>query len=211
MKIHKLGHCCLVIEIKGKRIMTDPGAWSTLQTGMLDIDLVVITHEHQDHLHIESLKKVLENNPQAKIVTNTAVGAILTAENIPFTLVEEGVSFDFEGVLLRGHGDKHAPIIDMIEPVQNTGFTFDEELYYPGDAFSVPDKTIRVLALPVCGPWMHMSEAIDFVKKIKPQICFPVHDGMLKIIGPFHRVPAMALEKEGIQFVPMFEGEEHEF
>ena len=29
MKIKKLGHCCLVIEINGRKIMTDPGSWTT--------------------------------------------------------------------------------------------------------------------------------------------------------------------------------------
>src|SRR4051812_27786091 len=57
MKIKKLGHCCLVIETKGIRIMTDPGNYSTLQADEKNIDIILITHEHTDHLHIESLKK----------------------------------------------------------------------------------------------------------------------------------------------------------
>ena len=29
MKIKKIGHCCLIIETKGIRIMTDPGTFTT--------------------------------------------------------------------------------------------------------------------------------------------------------------------------------------
>ncbi len=29
MKIKKIGHCCLIIETKGVRIMTDPGTFTT--------------------------------------------------------------------------------------------------------------------------------------------------------------------------------------
>jgi len=28
MKITKLGHCCLLIETKGKRVLTDPGSYT---------------------------------------------------------------------------------------------------------------------------------------------------------------------------------------
>lgn len=28
MKIKKLGHCCLVVEIEGKKIMIDPGSYT---------------------------------------------------------------------------------------------------------------------------------------------------------------------------------------
>ena len=28
MKVKKLGHCCLIIEENGKKIMTDPGSWT---------------------------------------------------------------------------------------------------------------------------------------------------------------------------------------
>ncbi len=211
MHVHKLGHCCLVVEINEKRIMTDPGAWSTLQNEAQHIDLILITHEHQDHLHIESLKAVIKNNPSAQIITNTTVSDILKKENISCTVVDHNESFNFSGTMIRGYGEKHAPIIDIIPQVQNTGYTIGETFYYPGDAFFVPPIKIDVLAVPVCGPWMHISDAVEFVKQIQPKACFPVHDGMLKIIGPFHRVPAMAFEKLGIQFVPMLEGDSHKF
>jgi L-ascorbate metabolism protein UlaG (beta-lactamase superfamily) len=33
MKIKKIGHCCLVIETNGKRIMTDPGSFTIEEQG----------------------------------------------------------------------------------------------------------------------------------------------------------------------------------
>src|SRR3989338_5542153 len=86
MKIKKLGHCCFIAEPKtGVRIMTDPGAFSALQLQEKNINAIIITHEHQDHLHIDSLKKVLENNPNAIVITNTAVGKLLDEAGIKYT------------------------------------------------------------------------------------------------------------------------------
>ena len=200
MKITKLGHCCLVVEENGARIMTDPGAWSTLQHEERGIDYIFITHEHQDHFHIESLKTVLKNNPKAKAVTNRSVGKLLDAEKISYELLEHGGVAEFGSVQVEGHGDKHAVIYEKFGQVQNTGYFFANRFFYPGDAFFNPNKPVEILALPVCGPWMNISEAIDYAKLLKPKVVFPVHDGMLKILGPFHGVPQKILSEAGIDF-----------
>jgi len=191
--------------------MTDPGAWSTRQNEERSIDYVFITHEHQDHFHAESLKKVLANNPQAKVVTNTAVGKLLGAENIPYQILEHGEAGEFSGVHVEGYGEKHAVIYQEFGQVQNTGYFFSNRFFYPGDAFYDPKKPVEILALPVCGPWMKISEAIEYAKALKPKVAFPVHDGMLKILGPFHGVPQAMLGESGITFVPMREGDSRNF
>src|SRR3989344_5665348 len=99
MKIEKLGHCCFIAEPKeGVRIMTDPGAYSTMQNEEKNISAILFTNEHQDHLHIESLKKVLGNNPKAIIITNTAVGKLLDEAGIKYTKIEEGREYNLGGV-----------------------------------------------------------------------------------------------------------------
>ena len=89
MTITKLGHCCLIIEENGLRILTDPGTYSTSQNEAKNIDLILITHEHPDHYHVDSVKTILANNPQVKIITNTAVAKLLQKENIESAIVEE--------------------------------------------------------------------------------------------------------------------------
>lgn len=210
MKITKFGHCCLLIEEKGVRVLTDPGSYSTAQDNVKNIDLILISHEHQDHFHIDSLKRVLENNPNAKITTNKSVGALLDKENIAYEVVEDGQQFSFQDVLIEAFGEAHAIIYASIFAVTNTGYFIANKLFYPGDAFTNPGKPVEILALPVAGPWMKLSEAIDYAKEVKPKKCFPVHEGILKMPGASHKVPAMVLESEGIEFVVLELEKEYE-
>lgn len=213
MKIKKIGHCCLIIEHKDKKIMTDPGAFSKGQENETGIDLILITHEHSDHLHIESLQQIIQKNPEAEIWTNTSVGKILKEKSIPYKIVDDGKTELFKEIKIEGIGKTHATIHESLEGVENTGYFIDEKLFYPGDQFTDPKKETEILALPVAGPWTTIGMAIDYGLKIKPKKAFPVHDGMIKkeMIGVFHRLPKMFLEKIGTEFIPLQDGDEHEF
>jgi hypothetical protein len=96
--------------------------------------------------------------------------------------------------------------------VSNSAVFIDNALYYPGDSFFFPDIKVKVLALPVEAPWMKISEAVEFAKKVKPEFAFPVHDGRLnpERAGSSYKVPEVMLEKEGIKFVTLKNGEEFE-
>jgi L-ascorbate metabolism protein UlaG (beta-lactamase superfamily) len=212
MKIKKLGHCCMVVEINGKRIITDPsnfnyGGDSVSERGL---SLILITHEHSDHLHIDTLKEILKENPQAKVISNSSVGKLLSDVGIEYIKVEDGESYDFEGISIKGFGDKHAQIYEDYGQVQNTGYMIDS-LCYPGDSFNSPNAQVDILALPVLGPWMKMKDAIDYAKEIKPRICFPVHDGPLKSFATFiYSIPDHFLSKVGITFKNLELGKEEE-
>lgn len=211
MKIKKLGHCCLVIEEHGKRIMTDPGSYTISEQEVeRNIDLVVITHEHADHLHVESLKNILAHNPSAVIVTNTAVGKILDEAGIVYSKLEEGQSGEFVGILLEGYGDKHAEIYQDFGIVQNTGYFFNNKFFYPGDSFTNPGKPVDILALPVLAPWLKIKDSIEYAISIKPRICFPVHDWNIKSGAFLAAIPSKFLEKENIQYNILEIGKEEE-
>lgn len=209
MKITKLGHCCLLIEEKNVRILTDPGNYSNAQDNVKEIDLILITHEHKDHLHIDSLETVLKNNPKARIITNTSVGKILTEKKITFEIVTHGMKTQILGITIEGIGEKHAEIYKTVLSVENTGYFISQKLFYPGDAFTNPQREIDVLALPVAGPWMKISESLDYALTVKPKIAFPVHDGMLQKdkLGPAHVLPERELTKAGIKFITLLDGQ----
>ncbi len=228
MKIKKLGHCCLLIQTKGVVILTDPGSYTIDEHSKLTgIDFVLFTHEHEDHFHLDSLKALLVSNPAAKVYANSSVGGLLTEAQIPHTVVKFGDTLLLAkeggegkvgdeastGVQIKGIGERHAIMHSSIPPSANLGFYIDEKLWYPGDSFTDPrvymDGQIEVLALPVAGPWMKISEAIDYALMIKPKACFPVHDGLR--LASQHALPEKILTPEGIVFKAMVEGDEEEF
>ncbi|MGB3073400.1 MAG: MBL fold metallo-hydrolase [Candidatus Moraniibacteriota bacterium] len=213
MNITKFGHCCLLIETKGVRLLTDPGRYNdTPLVG--DVDAILISHEHRDHLHIESLRVILGKNPAAQVISHTSVGKMLDEAGIPYTSIADGGTIDIKGVSVESCGSEHACIHQDLPKVQNTGFFIDHALFYPGDSFHDPKKDITVLALPVAGPWMRLEEAIEYAKQLKPKVVFPVHDGMLRQgieLEPTRRIPTLLLEPLGIAYVDMIEGSSRDF
>lgn len=220
MTITKIGHCCLLIQTKGLTILTDPGSFSTGQNDIKDVNYILITHEHADHLHVDSLKKVLINNPGAKIITNIAVGKLLEKEGITYEILDGkndtklGAALSgVEQVHLEACDGKHEEIFEEIGQVQNTGYFIDDRLFYPGDSFSNPGKPVEILALPVAGPWCRVEASIRYAISLSPKYAFPVHDGQLMNdrIGGYHGIPQKVLNEKGIQFASLKKGETREF
>jgi L-ascorbate metabolism protein UlaG (beta-lactamase superfamily) len=213
MKITKFGQCCLLIEVVGKRILTDPGRFSVAQNELTELDIILITHEHADHLHSESLMAILKNNPNVAIVTNTSVGAILTELGVTYEVLE-GVDTTVKlGILLEAFDGKHAEIFEAVGQVQNTGYFIAEKLFYPGDAYTEPNKPVPILALPVAGPWCKAADAIAYAIRVNPAKAFPVHDAVLNEAGLTltHGIFKAQLATKGIVFVSMTAGDSEEF
>ncbi len=238
MKIKKISHCCLVVEIGGKRILTDPGSFSTEQNVLTGIDAVVITHEHGDHFHAESVQAIMKNNPVAMVIANSAVGKLLDGLGIAHTVVDGGgkamigaaavgESTD-DALTVEGFDWKHEEIFEEMGMVQNTGYLIGvpggvatasdagKNFFIPGDAYCEPGVAVKidVLALPVAGPWCRLPDALRYAIKVKPRAAFQIHDAMLKAnAGSFaHQIMTNVLkEKAGITFTGMADGGEAKF
>ncbi len=214
MKIKKIGHCCLVIDIHGLRILTDPGEFTAkLHSDLANIDIILITHEHGDHIHVDSLEEIVVNNPGAVVVTNTATAKLLDEKGMAYKVLEGRDSEVFNDVKFEAYDAKHEEIFEDFGQVQNTGYFIAEKLFYPGDAYCNPEKEVDILALPVAGPWCNIKDAVTYALQVSPRVAFPVHDGMLQEdkIGGSHKVPENILGANKIKFVPMKAGEEHDF
>lgn len=214
MKIKKIGHCCLVIDVDGVRVVTDPGMFTQeSHKDITNIDMILITHEHGDHIHTESLKEMIANNPDAKVITNSSVGKLLEESSIEYETLEGNATTEIKGLTLEAFDAKHEEIFEEFGIVQNTGFFIGEKLFYPGDAYCNPGKHVDVLALPVAGPWCRIGDVIRYAIEVKPNKTFPVHDGMLTEVGlnGQHGHVNRELTSRDIEFISMKAGDEQEF
>jgi L-ascorbate metabolism protein UlaG (beta-lactamase superfamily) len=213
VNITKFGQCCLLIETKGRRILTDPGRFTVAQNELQNIDLILITHEHADHLHSESLQIILKNNPSAQVVTNSGVAAVLSELGISPTILEGTAHEVISDISLEAHDGEHAEIFETYGQVQNTGYFIDDTLFYPGDAYTEPGKRVDILALPVAGPWCKSADAIAYALRVMPAKAFPVHDWLLNEdgIALTHGLFESQLQSRGIEFIRLCNNETREF
>lgn len=180
-KLSKFKHACFVVDKNGRSLIVDPGSWSDDFVCPAGVDAIIITHEHADHCDKINLSDIIASNPDAIIYTHADIAKQL--DDLPTYAVEVGSKVEAGEFLLEFFGDQHAVIHPDIPLVANLGVMIDDKIYYPGDSFVGPGRSVEWLALPVSAPWMKISEAIDFAHSIDATHVFPTHDAILSDIG----------------------------
>ena len=182
MKVTKLEHSCLIVESAGRSVVVDPGSLTTAVVGISNAVAIVITHEHADHWTAEQLTRILDLSPDARIFGPAGVAA--AASGFEITVVTDGDVHEVGPFRLRFFGSRHAVIHPSIPVVDNVGVLINDELYYAGDSFTIPEGvTVGTLAVPASAPWMKIAEAMDYVLAVKPRRSFPVHEMLLSVAG----------------------------
>ena len=182
MRLTKLEHACLVLEDSGKTLIVDPGSFTTPLVGTKNVVAIVITHEHADHWTDDQLKRILEQNPDARLFGPEGVAT--AASDFDITTVSSGDQIVVGPFTLRFFGEKHAVIHSSIPVVDNVGVLINDVLYYAGDSFTIPEGvTVDTLAVPAGAPWLKISEVMDYVMAVKPRRSFPTHEMLLSVAG----------------------------
>ncbi len=186
MRLTKFEHAALLLEDSGKKLFIDPGSFTSPLTDTAGTAAVVITHEHADHWTPEQLGRVLELNPGVPIFAPEGVARAVAAADpaIAVTVVHAGDTVEAGPFTLRFFGGRHAVIHESIPVVDNLGVLVNDELYYAGDSFAIPEGvTVDVLAVPAGAPWMKIAETMDYVLAVKPRRSLPVHEMVLSRAG----------------------------
>src|SRR5690606_17048489 len=180
MRIVHYGHSCVLVETETARVLIDPGAFSSGFEQLRDLDAVMITHQHFDHIDAEKLPGLLEANPSARLITDAGTQELGSKLGLDSETAYPGQSLQFGETSVHVVGGEHAVIHPDIPTVSNVGYVFDGgAFYHPGDSFRVPQNRIDVLGLPTAAPWLKASEAVDFLRAVKPRIAVPIHEAVL--------------------------------
>jgi L-ascorbate metabolism protein UlaG (beta-lactamase superfamily) len=178
MKITHFGHACLLVETQTARLLFDPGTLSHGFEGVRDLTAVLITHNHADHLDVDRLRVLLTENPGAVLLADADSVPLLDGLN-PQT-VASGDHIELPGATIDVLGDTHAPVYRDIPGISNAAYLVDGgAFFHPGDSFVVPEQTVDILALPTSGPWLKVSDAVEYVTAVAPRIAVPMHEAAL--------------------------------
>lgn len=183
MRVTKFEHAALVVEEAGRRLVIDPGSFTRPLDDVTDVDAIVVTHEHPDHWTPAQLTGLLNANPDAALFGPSGFVEAAAAQGVTATSVSSGDTVEVGPFTLRFAGTTHAEIHSSIPLIDNTGVLVNDTLFYPGDAFTVPDFPVAVLAAPVGAPWLKIGEAMDYVSAVAPGKSFPVHEQTLSAAG----------------------------
>lgn len=208
MRVTKHEHATLRIDDHGETLVIDPGSFTRPLEDLSDLVAVVITHEHADHWTPEQLTRILSAAPDTVVYAPAAVARL--AEGIAVHEVAPGDTITVGHFSLRFFGGQHEVIHSSIPVIENVGVLVNDELYYPGDSYAVPEGVdVELLAAPLGAPWLRIGDAIDFVLAAKPRRAFGTHDMTLSVIGrDMHRQRLRwATEQHGGEFIELDPGD----
>ncbi|WP_418275040.1 MBL fold metallo-hydrolase [Isoptericola jiangsuensis] len=181
------GQAGVRLERDGARLAIDPGALTDPQ--VLDgAAAVLITHEHPDHVVPERLAATLEARADLRAWAPEPVVEALRSAGAPadrLHAVSSGQEFSAGGFAVRALGGSHAVIHPALPVPANLAYLVEGVVLHPGDSYTpAPDGVdVDVLALPVGGPWVKVSEAVDYAVAVAPRVVVPIHDAVLSDAG----------------------------
>jgi L-ascorbate metabolism protein UlaG (beta-lactamase superfamily) len=184
LEITFIGHGTLMFTFGGKIIHVDPFSRLTDYSKLPQADMILLTHEHRDHLDLKALDNLRADKTKIILTKNCAQqvkggiimqnGDMKTVDGLKIEAVPAYnlVHMRSEGVPFHTKGNGNGYVITL----------GDIRIYVAGDTENIPEmkqlKDIDVAFLPMNLPYTMTPEMVaDAARAFKPKVLYPYHYG----------------------------------
>ncbi len=187
VKISWLGHDCFKIK-NGKTVIVDP---FRLHSSTDKADILLISHEHFDHLSLDDIKKV-SSDKTVVVATESCKNELSKVKFKEVKIVTPGTRVKVDDVTVEAvpayNLNKFREPGKVFHPREDgkVGYVLQMKgvrIYHAGDTDAIPEmKNIKadVALLPVSGTYvMDAQEAAAAASMIEPKLAIPMHYGAI--------------------------------
>jgi L-ascorbate metabolism protein UlaG (beta-lactamase superfamily) len=179
-----LGHGTLMMSTGGKVIHIDPVSQMADYTKLPKADLILLTHEHSDHLDLKAIDLI-----------KTIKTQVVVTEKIAMQVKEGIVMKNGDRKTIQGFEVEAVPAYNLIH-MRSPGVPFhprgvgngyiitfgDKRVYIAGDTENTPEmkalQMIDIAFLPMNLPYTMTPEMVaDGARALQPKILYPYHYG----------------------------------
>ena len=184
LKITFIGHGTLMFTFSGKVIHVDPVSREADYSQLPKADLILVTHEHGDHLDAKAIDIIRQEKTDLVLTekcTDKVEGGIIMKNGDVKTV--QGLKIEavpaYNIVHKRASGPPYHP------KGHGNGYVIafaDRRVYVAGDTENTPEmkalKNIDIAFLPMNLPYTMTPEMVaDAAKAFRPNILYPYHYG----------------------------------
>ena len=179
-----LGHATLMMTCDGKVIHIDPVAEFADYEKLPKADMILVTHEHSDHMDLKAIGFI-----------RTDKTALVISENVAKQVQGGIVLKNGDAKTVQGFKIEAVPAYNMVH-MRGPGMPFhskgigngyiinfgDTRLYVAGDTENIPEmkklQSIDIAFLPMNLPYTMTPDMVaDAAKVFRPKILYPYHFG----------------------------------
>lgn len=191
-----LGHASLLIQWEGRNIFVDPYSKVANYSTQPKADMVIITHQHSDHLDSEAIKQIADKKT-IFVTSLIAQKSIKDANGL-----KQGDEFDYNELKIKAvYAYNILQKRDDGQPFhprgEGNGYILDFggfRVYIAGDTELIPEMkelgSIDIAFLPKNLPYtMSDKMFIEAAKVIRPKVLYPYHYSQLDTAAIKSKLP----------------------
>ena len=183
LSIYPILHGTVVFEWNGLDVYIDPYGGADRFNNQENPDLILISHQHDDHFHLDTLKGL--NTSQATFIVPEVVAEMMPAEySNQIVILKNGESTDLKGISILA-----VPMYNLPEEGARhakgwgNGYILTlggKRVYISGDTEDIPEmrelNNIDVAFVCMNLPYtMDINQAASAVLAFEPDIVYPYH------------------------------------